>query len=87
MTGTEKQVAWAEDLKRKFFRTNDIYVEMYGKEFFEAVVEYINTTKTDAVFWIDSMKEDQNQLFCNMIDEFADYLEANDKETFNKYFA
>ncbi len=66
MTGTEKQIAWAEDIKAKFEkRVTEVYASgelEENKPVIEKALEFISNKYTDAKYWIDN---EQNRRYEN----------------------
>lgn len=58
MKGTEKQIKWAEDIKRRFEnRVREIYTtgEMaVNKPVIDKALEFISNKYVDAKYWIDN---------------------------------
>lgn len=78
MTGTEKQIKWAEDIKREFMAQvrrayipnwnpdlND-YEESETKTVILAALDFIDKKYTDAKFWIESDTSKNLEMFCEM---------------------
>lgn len=58
MKGTEKQIKWAEDIKRRFEnRVIEVYASGEMKEnrpVIDKALEFINSKYVDAKYWIDN---------------------------------
>lgn len=59
LTGTEKQVAWAEVLRQQLIAAFDMYLDFKhklgkGDPKLRAAIEHIKATRTEARWWIDN---------------------------------
>jgi len=85
LCGTEKQIAWAEDIRNNFFGT-DSFAPTNEKA--EQIITHIINLKTDAKWWIEEVNNkamiDRMQVLrkcadCETMEELQKYMVARMK--------
>lgn len=77
LTGTEKQVNWANDIRNSFFAN----FKAANEKAEEIMTEIINS-KTEAKWWIEEI---QNKAVCSAIDVLKKCADCNSEEELYKY--
>lgn len=86
LTGTEKQVNWANTIRLKIVKgfPNRVAVELHSliipfdKKELKKAFEYVKTNITKASFWIELNHADSVTLFNTLLDEYKKYIEKKE---------